>query len=540
MRAALRRSVGDRSGDETALRPAPDDDPAAAAPYRDDPDALARLIANAPDDEARDDTSREAETDDGREGDGTEDDAAPASARKGRAAEEPWTERMPVSTRPIVAAGVATIGTFLLAFVVWGWWLPLQSSVVMAGQLVPEGKHRKVQHDAGGRVVAIVARDGDAVARGDVILRLDPVDARAELTQLEARRARLSAMRASLTAAGEGAARPSWGLRGLDARPVGTVAPPAWGTDAFAGGADAFARGADPFAAIRDAQAREFQAGRARLEREIAALEAKGEALARQRTGLAQQVVAQEELAGMVEADIAKLVPLARKGLIAARRVDDLRRSLAEQRVRIEGMRADLAAKGAQRVEIEAAIDRARATDREAVAERLTRVLGELAETEDAILAAREGLARTAVRAPVAGTLVKARHAALGGVVAPGEVVAEIVPEGTALMVEARARPDDIVALRPGQSAEVMLTALGRRDTDALPAEVAYVAGDVTRDGEDGDPYYLVRLALPTAGALPLQPGMQAEIYVAGPERTFLDYLLEPVASSFSRAFRER
>ena len=503
--AAPRRSASGRSG-----RVAFDREEA----YRDDPSALAALVESA----------EVAGTDDGREAE--EQGATPAPAAAGRVSPpDDWAASFPVATGPIVSAGLATVGAFLLAFLVWGWWLPLQSSVVMPGQLVPEGKHRKVQHDAGGRVVAILASDGDAVARGGVILRLDPVDARAELTRLEARRARLEATRASLVAAGSGVGRPSWGLRGA---PAGSAAP----------SPDAPAR--EDYAAIRDAQALEFRAGRDRVEREIAALEAKGEAIRRQRDGLARQIVAQEELAAMVEADLDKLGPLAREGVIAARRVDDLRRSLAEQRVRVEGMRADLAAKGEQMVEIAAATERARATDREAVAERLTRVLGELAETDDAILAAREAVARTSVRAPVAGTLVKARHAALGGVVAPGEVVAEIVPSDASLVVEARARPDDIVALRAGQPAEVLLTAVDQRNADPLSARVAYVASDVTRDGEDGDPYYLVRLAVARGAELPLQAGMQAEIYVTGPERTFLDYLLDPITSSFSRAFRER
>ena len=37
-----------------------------------------------------------------------------------------------------------------------------------------------------------------------------------------------------------------------------------------------------------------------------------------------------------------------------------------------------------------------------------------------------------------------------------------------------------------------------------------------------------------------VQPGMLAEVFVRTGERTFLSYLLKPLADSFDRAWRER
>ena len=474
--------------------------------------------------------------------------SAPEPAPPPEAPLEPAPEpAMPTATAGILRWGAGVVGGFMAVLLVWGGLMPLQSAVVMPGRLVPASGHQLVQHDDGGRILAILKRDGDAVEQGEVILRLDPVDRRAALAELEARRARLLAVRDNLRSAralaggvSAPAPAPVWTLRGVagpgGVAQLGGVAGPGGGTLTTAATAPPRA----PLTRqIRRAQFDEFRAGRARAEREVAVLKAKGEALRRQRAGLRDQIAAHEKLRRLVREDIAKLEPLARRGVIAGRRVDRLRRSLAELDVRIEASRTDLRAKAAQGAEVTASVARAREGDREILAERLTRVLGELAETQGRIRAAREAVARTQVRAPVAGTLVHATRTTPGGVVAPGETVAEIVPARAPLVAEARARPDDIAGLAPGAAAEVLVTAHRGRDARPLPARVVYVAADATRDGGEGEPFYTVRLAL-APGAVALQAGMQAEVTVAERERTFLAYLLEPFARSLSRAFRER
>ena len=129
-------------------------------------------------------------------------------------------------------------------------------------------------------------------------------------------------------------------------------------------------------------------------------------------------------------------------------------------------------------------------------------------------------------------------HNTVDGVVAAGDVIAEIVPLGTTLIAEGRVRPADIADVWVGQDAELMVTAHNRRDTRPLDARVIYVAADSTRDEENEDPFFLVRLAI-TDPSLDLRAGMQAELFLAGEPRTFLDYVLEPLTASFNRAFAE-
>jgi HlyD family secretion protein len=112
--------------------------------------------------------------------------------------------------------------------------------------------------------------------------------------------------------------------------------------------------------------------------------------------------------------------------------------------------------------------------------------------------------------------------------------------------------PNEITRIEEGQSALVRLSALNQRVTPAIEGKVTYVSADKVKAGEgseanarDSD-MYLLRVELDAADRAakipdfkPL-PGMPAEVFVKTGERTFFEYIMRPVADSFSRAFREQ
>ena len=84
----------------------------------------------------------------------------------------------------------------------WGACASISSAIVAPGIVVVEGSDKKVQHPTGGVIGAILVKSGDLVQAGDIVLKLDPTQARASLgivtseqTQLLARQARLHADR---------------------------------------------------------------------------------------------------------------------------------------------------------------------------------------------------------------------------------------------------------------------------------------------------------------------------------------------------------
>jgi HlyD family secretion protein len=134
----------------------------------------------------------------------------------------------------------------------------------------------------------------------------------------------------------------------------------------------------------------------------------------------------------------------------------------------------------------------------------------------------------------------------LGGVIAPGEAIMLIVPDGDDMVLQAQIGPQDIDQVRVGQTAVVRLPALRGRFTPEIDAEVSHVAADVSRADEKSPPYYAVSLKfLPhmlekLEPGQKLKPGMPAEAFIRTDERTPLSYFLKPLADQLAHTFREK
>ena len=86
---------------------------------------------------------------------------------------------------------------------------------------------------------------------------------------------------------------------------------------------------------------------------------------------------------------------------------------------------------------------------------------------------------RTDVRAPVRGTIVKLNQYTVGGVIAPGGNILELLPSHDELIIEARVNPNEITHVRPNQHALIRLTALNQRLTPMIDGKVIYLSADI-------------------------------------------------------------
>lgn len=156
---------------------------------------------------------------------------------------------------------------------------------------------------------------------------------------------------------------------------------------------------------------------------------------------------------------------------------------------------------------------------------------------------AEQELARSEIRAPASGRLLSVSIGAVGAVVKPGDVVAEIVPDDDKLVIEGRLAPNQIENVRPGMPAKVWLTALSWREQRPLSARLAWVSPDAVEDKRTGIPHFVARVELQEnraeiAKRLALHPGMRSEVLLLTGERTLLDQLIDPLMRNINRAFR--
>jgi len=160
-------------------------------------------------------------------------------------------------------------------------------------------------------------------------------------------------------------------------------------------------------------------------------------------------------------------------------------------------------------------------------------------------------LRRTTLTSPVRGVVKNIRLNTLGGVVAGGAPVMEIVPVGEQVLVELKIKPADIGFIKLGQAVEIKLTAYDYAVFGSLHGKVETLSPDALGDantpsatGADNTYYRaLVRadVAALTAGGKPLTvlPGMNGSAEIRSGRRSVLSFLLRPMLKA-NEAFTER
>jgi len=172
--------------------------------------------------------------------------------------------------------------------------------------------------------------------------------------------------------------------------------------------------------------------------------------------------------------------------------------------------------------------------------------LKEIAALRQNLKSSQDQLTRTVLVSPMRGIVNNLSVTTIGGVVRPGEEIAQIIPLDEELFVEAQVAPKDIAGVRPGQAATVKLSAYDYTIYGSLKGEVKVISADTFRDENvrDAEPHYKVTLAVDTGNLtdrqrrIEMRPGMLADVELHTGEKTILRYLMKPLYKS-QEAFRE-
>ncbi|QFT32030.1 Type I secretion system membrane fusion protein PrsE [Labrenzia sp. THAF82] len=410
---------------------------------------------------------------------------------------------------------------FVAIFVVggigaWATFTEISGAVVSSGTIVVESNTKQVQHREGGIVRQITVKDGDMVEAGELLLRLDDTVTRAnlavitkQLTELTAQELRLEAERDDKTT--------------ID-----------WPEDRK-----------DKVGDIERGQQLLLQARQNSKEGRKNQLEEQIRQFNKQTQGLQAQVTAKDSEIELIDEELGDLDGLLNKQLVSKSRVTALRR----EKARLAGEYGDLIAQIARTKESiserRIQILQIEESYRAEVLEQLQEVRSRIAQLEEQKIAAEDELTRVAIMAPINGFVHQLSVHTIGGVIAPGETVMQIVPREDQLLVEAQVRPVDIDQMAPGQSARVRFPSFDQRTTPELNAELLTVSADLTEDERTGNSYYVARMViddkeLDKLGTQTLVPGMPVETFLQTGDRTVLSYLVKPITDQIAHAMRER
>jgi len=423
--------------------------------------------------------------------------------------------------RRLNVIGLLTIAIMLAGVGGWAANTQLAGAVIASGSVVVESNLKKVQHPAGGIVGELLVKEGDSVAEGQLLIRLDDTITKATLGIVRSQLDELLIREARLLAEREGSSLILFPSALSGRRHEKTL------TLAFAGEESLF----DSRRLARAGQQAQLRERVAQTREEIGGLSAQREAKEREVKFIAEEL---EGVSGLYK-----------KNLVSIARLMALQRDHAK----LEGERGHFAAEIARakgkigELELQAIqLDQDFRTD---VLRELRDAQAKLGELKERLVAAEDQLKRVDIRSPYTGLVHQLSVHTIGGVIANGETIMQIVSRQDSLVVEAKVAPQDIDQVSNGSKVIARIVAGNQRTMPDVSGHISRVSADLTREPQTNAAYYVVRAALEAEGLAQLKdiklvPGMPVELFIQTQERTPLAYLMKPLQEQIARAFRER
>jgi protease secretion system membrane fusion protein len=370
---------------------------------------------------------------------------------------------------------------FLIAFVlfmIWASFAPIDAGVSATGTVMVSGYRKALQHPTGGVVQDILIKEGDVVKEGDVLIRINPLKAEAELSASQLQYINALVMEARLQAERKGATKIIWPA---DLDP--------WAKD-------------QRVIEAKGIQQKLFETRRAEI---VAVIEGR-----------------RAQLATLTE-EARSNAQLAAEGYVSKAQANQVMRSKVDSELQLGQMQATYYKEiDTQLAEIQ--------KNRDALKDRF-----------DAVSFDRD---LTSIRAPVSGTVVGMKVNTKGGTVSSGQILAEVVPDEVALIVDAEVPPTMIDKVKNGLLVDMRFTSFNQNITPVIPGRVKLVGADrITDPKNPQNEYYLSQVEATKEGLdmlknLTIQPGMPVDVIFKTGERTFLSYMLKPLSDKLAKAFK--
>jgi len=422
--------------------------------------------------------------------------------------------------KPATTIGLVIIG---LVFGVAGTWAalaPLAGAAIATGVVSPDGSRKTIQHLEGGIIKEILIREGDTVAAGQTLYKLEVTQAQANYSARREQWLRLVATRARL----EAHAQDTPGMK---------LPPEVQNPET------------EELRAFVENQQQLFELRRRGLEERENILRQQLKQLEEQTRGKRLENEGLDLQLKLLEEEAEDKATLVRQRLARKPEFLAIQRNIAEVKARMGSNIATIGSLEERMGEIRLQVNQNRTQFRDQNAELLMKTNNDLAQLEESLIASQDILRRTEIIAPAAGTVLNMRFRTVGGVVRPGEPVVDLVPKEDTLVIDARLPATDIDVVRTGLPAMVHLVPYLTRDTPMLEGTVSHVSADSNVDQKTEQRFYELKVTVDRSKldalghTVELSPGMPVEVFVMTRNRTALGYMFEPLTRSFRRAFRE-
>ena len=423
--------------------------------------------------------------------------------------------------RPMIIGGLIIL-VLIIGLGLWASFSELSTGITAPGEARVEANRKSLRHRDLATVRQIFVKEGQHVRAGQPLITYNEVEARAtydvmrnQVDSLEAQAARLAAE--------------STGRTTLDFP------------------ADLTARMADPRVAgmIRDQQFL-FTTRLQLFQSQNAVLGQRLDQVRTQIEGNNAQVQSVDEQRKLTVEEMSGYQTLYDKGFAPKPLILRYQRSVADLDGRKGALLADIAKLKQQIGETQMQVAATRDQRQSQAAEQLRDTQAKLADTVPRLTAAKDTLDSVVVRSPVDGYVFNLSQFTVGGVTGPGEVLMEIVPANTPLMVSAMIKPEDVDNIRIGMEARVRFSGLNQRWHNPLQAKVTLISADKITSEKAGASFYRIDVRIDPKELTKLQhdaqitPGMPAQVMIVTGNRSVMGSLISPITDTLRGALHDQ
>ena len=405
-------------------------------------------------------------------------------------------------------------------FLAWALLAPLDAGITAAGTVVVSGNRKAVQPLVPGKIVAILAKDGDRVTAGQVLVRFDDTQSRSQLDIAKGQWFTSLATEARLTAERTGSGAPEFSevLKNESADPRALAA--------------------------MLLQGQLFSTRRKSLSTELAAMREHMRGLELQMQGTEASMRAKEDQLGVLREQLKNLRNLADDGFMPRIRVQDQERTTSAMSGAIAEDTGSIGRSRQSIAEIKIRMISREQDVRKEVEAQLSDIQRDASSLSSRLQGLQFDVLNTEVKSPASGLVMGVAVHTIGGVVAAGTPMMEIVPRDEVLKIEAQIPPHLIDKVKPGLPVDILFTAFNQASTPKIAGNLTQVSADILMDPKTNMPFFKASIDVTPEGMVNLRKneiraGMPAEIFVRSGERTAMNYLLKPLMDRVRRSMTE-
>lgn len=400
----------------------------------------------------------------------------------------------------------------LLALGAWSWYGSLEESILGMGQLVPEGKVRRVMSPTNGIVAQVLVKENQEVKAGDVLVELDPepaiIEQEGAIEQIGLLQAEVDALQAASMD---------------DARFIQNTTQNAW----LSATRQAYeAQKAEALMKIDEAR-HHYQEAVERLKQAEAVL-ATGEDI------------------------LAKYKTLYEEGGLPAKDLQEYEQKVNSERGEVSALKETVKAAKVALSQAEQGPNHLLGVYQSQILRELSDREQRLAQLQSEAAKAVVNMKRQVITAPVDGTVNEQVVRGPGDVVMAGEPVLSLVPSDINLVAEVKVSNRDLSFVHPNQRAVLLMDALPYQTFGRLEGTVEAISPSTQQAGSQANgknqadiPYYVLtirpdQMYMSRNGKkYPLKSGMTLTADIITREKNILSFFMEPIHVYFRRALSD-